>query len=163
MTQSYVAACAGAFLALGAAAQAAPLFPPQFDPAHQRLASTVEALLPVTIDHQRCDTEHYAGWMDRHGVVVCSEHSRDFADFQDTLRHEAVHVAQRCKAYLSGLPGLVPISDSFVAAGFDRFPGVLSQYPDKDQNIEAEAWWLAATATSQQVDQLVRLQCPFAF
>ena len=134
-----------------------------FDREHQQLRSTVETLMSVTIDHHECFDADYAGWISGNGIVICGVNSPDHADFQDTLRHEGVHLAQRCKAYLSGVPGLVPLQQEFVNEGLQAFPHTLGQYPADQRDFEAEAWYVAGLNRPGLVNKMIRTHCSFAF
>ena len=98
--------------------------------------------MTVTVDDPECFDGNYAGWISKEGIVVCGVNSPDHADFQDTLRHEGVHLAQRCKAYNAGEPGLVPLHQSFVDAGWEELFRS-SSYEFDQRDFEAEAWYVA--------------------
>ena len=102
MTTAKLTAALGALL-LGLTAPAQASY--TFDAEHHQLENTIEHLMSVTVDHPECFDDKYAGWISKDGIVICGVNSPDHADFQDTLRHEGIHLAQRCKAYLNGLAG----------------------------------------------------------
>lgn len=94
-------------------------------------------------------------------IVVCTNHPTP--DFSDTLRHEAIHVAQDCKAGLANteLEILSPSGNPFLGTSADNELShqVLADYPPELRGLEYEAWALAEQFTSLQVAQLVREAC----
>ena len=134
-----------------------------FDKYHSDLEYTIEHLLEVTIDPAECHKGRYAGWISGDGIVVCAMNSPDRADVQDTLRHEGVHLAQRCLGYTTGAEGLIPIDSDDVAAGYREFPEMIASYPENQQDVEAEAWYVASLGSARYVDHLIRKHCSFAF
>ena len=148
---------------IAAIALASPAAAWEFDSSHQRLENTIEHLMEVTVDHPDCAIGGYAGWISSGGIVACSANSENFADFQDTLRHEGVHLAQRCKAYLAGQPGYLPLDYGNVYTGYQVFGGIVGQYPESQQDMEAEAWYVASLNSPAIVDRMIRTHCSFAF
>ena len=149
--------------ALIALTLAAPAQAWEFDAAHTELKDTVEHLMTVTVDHEDCEDGPYAGWISSQGIVACSVNSKSFDDFQDTLRHEGVHLAQRCKAYNNQLPGYSILSPTAVSRGRVLFHRVLQQYQPHQRGYEAEAWYIASLRDPQLVDDAIRTHCSFAF
>ena len=136
----------------------------EFDQEHQQLEATIEHLMEVNLDDPACETDPYAGWISKDGIVVCTANSRDFEDFQDTLRHEGVHLAQACSAYTSGASvRYLPLHQSFVDAGWNKFAFVIIDYPDEVKDVEAEAWYVASLDKPKIVDNMIRIHCSFAF
>lgn len=134
-----------------------------FDKEHSDLQHTIEHLLEVTVDPSECYEGRYAGWISGDGIVVCAVNTPDPSDTQDTLRHEGVHLAQRCKGYVEDAEGLVHIDDDDVAAGYREFPRMIASYPEHQQDVEAEAWYVASLGSADYVDHLIRKHCSFAF
>ena len=121
--------------------------------------------MSVTVDHPECFDDKYAGWISKEGIVICGVNSPDHADFQDTLRHEGIHLAQRCKAYLNGLAGYKP---SVLQLSASRSHQVLSSrwfsHPTYQRGFEAEAWYIASSRHARSfVDEMIRTHCSFAF
>ena len=160
MTTAKLTAAFGALL-LGLTAPAQASY--TFDLEHQKLENTIEHLMTVTVDDPECFTDRYAGWISKEGIVVCGVNSPDRADFQDTLRHEGVHLAQRCKAYLAGKPGMVPLKQVFVAQGWRYHTDSVLRYPEHQQDIEAEAWYVAGLNRPRVVAGMIKTHCSFAF
>ena len=135
----------------------------EFDTKHQALENTIEHLMVVTVDDPECFEDTYAGWISKSGIVICGVNSPDRADFQDTLRHEGVHLAQRCKAYVNGVTGYSVLSPTAEQAGRVRFAQVLQSYEPYQRGFEAEAWFIASLNSPDLVDQAIRTHCSFAF
>jgi len=110
-----------------------------------------------------CDARIHASYEYRQNVVVICTNNID-EDPSDTLRHEAIHAAQDCKAGLANeqLSVLSPSINPFLnGAPLDRLGLALREaYPNPDHHaIEWEAWTKAATLTSDQVASLVTRYC----
>ena len=135
----------------------------QFDLEHQALENTIEHVISVTVDHPECFTDKYAGWISNQGIVICGVNSPDHADFQDTLRHEGVHLAQRCKSYVNGHKGYAILSPTAVKQGRVKFARILQSYEPHQRGYEAEAWYIASWNDPAFVDKAIRAHCSFAF
>ena len=142
---------------------ASPAAAYEFDSKHQQLEHTIEHLMTVTVDDPECFEDNYAGWISREGIVICGVNSPDRADFQDTLRHEGVHLAQRCKAYVNGVTGYAVLSPTAEREGHVKFARVLQTYEPSQRSFEAEAWFIASLDAPDLVDQAIRTHCSFAF
>jgi len=98
----------------------------------------------------------------RQNVVVICTNAWD-PDLSDTLRHEAIHAAQDCKAGLANeqLSVLSPSINPFLnGAPLDRLGReIFNAYHPDHHAIEWEAWTKAATLTSDQVASLVTRYC----
>lgn len=149
--------------ALAALAIASPAVAYEFDTEHQQLETTIEHLMEVTVDHPDCFKGRYAGWISNQGIVACSVNSDSFEDFQDTLRHEGWHLAQRCHAYTSNEQGYKTIWPWAIEQGYAEFGRIVRQYPIEQQDFEAEAWFVASLSDAQFVDDTIRHYCSFAF
>ena len=155
------AALTAAFTTL---ALAAPAQAYHIDPAHHQVLSTVQQLgIRVYVDPVKC-SEGMAGYYNGSTLGLCTENSLDHADYLNTIRHEAVHVAQRCKSIATeSADDLVVISDKVAKLGLRRYPKTVSQYHISQWGTEAEAWMAADALSPQQVESLLRKQCSFAF
>ena len=135
----------------------------KFDQKHQQLENTIEHLMTVTVDHKECFDDKYAGWISNQGIVICGVNSPDHADFQDTLRHEGVHLAQRCKAYVAGDEGYTPLHQELVDFGWEDYTKMVLSYPPHQRDFEAEAWYVAGLNDPDLVRGMIRHHCSFAF
>ena len=149
--------------AITALAIASPAAAYEFDAEHQQLEHTIEHLMTVTIDDPECFEDNYAGWISNKGIVICGVNSPDRADFQDPLRHEGVHLAQRCKAYVNGFKGYAVLSPTAERVGRTKFARVLQSYEPYQRGFEAEAWYIASWNDPAFVDKAIRTHCSFAF
>jgi hypothetical protein len=110
-----------------------------------------------------CDAQIHASYESRQNVVmICTNNIGE--DPSDTLRHEAIHAAQDCKAGLANkqLSVLSPSINPFLnGAPLDRLGRALREaYPSPSHHaIEWEAWTKAAALTSDQVASLVTSYC----
>ena len=97
----------------------------------------------------------YAGWISHEGIVACTVNSKSFEDFQDTLRHEGVHLAQICQRLRHRLSQLAtsPSTSYAVSQGL-RLSSVGSlPVPSLMQDVmEAEAWFVASLDNPKLVD-----------
>ena len=81
----------------------------------------------------------------------------DYYELGDTLRHEAIHVAQVCHGNGKAKPIL-----SWTQIAKYSNPEIISiveRYPTDRQHVEFEAFTSAATLTNTQVAKIVRDFC----
>ena len=81
----------------------------------------------------------------------------DYRELGDTLRHEAMHVAQTC----NGKGRAVPILSWTTISKYsnNRILSIVQRYAPEDQHIEYEAFTAAATLSNQQVGKIVKDYC----
>ena len=87
-------------------------------------------------------------------MTICvTNHGMDYQELGDTLRHEAVHVAQECH----GGP-ILSVSTLLEYASPETLR-MVRQYPSDVQHVELEAWTLAAQSTNDQISEFVKVAC----
>lgn len=160
MIRSYLAAIGALLLGLTAPAQAYTV-----DAAHQQIIDTVKAVgVRVYIDPYACKIDKVAGYYTGQVLGICTKYNHHQADFNDTIRHEAFHVAQHCEAINRGeFQSLHVISPETAAIGRIKHRAAVSRYPAEVQEVEAEAWMAASALSPQTVDKVLRRHCFFAF
>jgi hypothetical protein len=142
----------------------APPIPTQGLPAADvRLIQTLNSRGIPVVATAGCMPSVLGSYEFRQNVVVICTNARD-PDLSDTLRHEAIHAAQDCKAGLrnSQLSVLSPSINPFLnGAPLDQLGRALREaYSNPDHHaIEWEAWTKAAALTSDQVASLVTRYC----
>lgn len=92
-------------------------------------------------------------------LVLCVNGEHGPGGISDTLRHEALHAAQDCKAgqdnaTFKPLTGMTRLPDDDLAAALRE------HYDEADWLIEYEAWAGAADLTNDQVATIVSRVCP---
>lgn len=149
------AGLAGAVVGL-LVASAANAAPTQFEEHMAIRDSIVQAGFTTDVDTPDCN-EGMMGYVDfpKKEFVLCVDNHRGNAvELMDTIRHEAVHVAQYC---MGGL--LAPDrKEEFLSRAQDIGFSPLS-YEPKAWYIEGEAWVLADSLTGAQTQQLVNAAC----
>ena len=125
-----------------------------------------------------CNNDHLGVYYPyRSTVVICQEQAimwngspvRFTAEDLDTVRHEAMHVAQDCKdGHMTGsLDVLTPQDDliELVARfGVDKMKRIIAEYeaggaPPDIQLAEIEAWAVSAEVPAQYVVESLRFYC----
>ena len=119
----------------------------------------------VLTSHPECHSDPSYGFYSpgRRIVVICvGQHyeygKMDYAELGDTLRHEAIHVAQVCNG---GGEEAVPILSWSTISKYST-PGILRavmQYPAEVQHIEYEAFTSARNLSNDQVAGIVTDYC----
>ena len=157
----YLSAATGVLTGLLIASQAQAY---TLDAQHQQLADTLTVGgLRVYTDSTACGTGS-AGFYNGTSVHLCKAGNRDRADYLDTLRHEAIHVAQRCNALNTGATTtLAVISTTAVAYGWEQYALQIVKYPAAEQSVEAEAWGAAKALSASDINKIVRHHCSFLF
>ena len=123
----------------------------------------------VALNHPDCSGQRSFHGYYRTGdkaFVVCYS-GRPNANDHDTVRHEAMHVAQHCAAQRDGNPhGIRPILKGAALNNFvtsvlseDQIVSIKSMYPKDRWLIELEAFAGAAKYSSAQVQSIVRQWC----
>ena len=123
----------------------------------------------VALNHSDCSGQRSFHGYYRTGdkaFVVCYSGSPNAND-HDTVRHEAMHVAQHCAAQRDGDPyGIRPILrgtalNNFVTSVLseDQIVSIKSTYPKDRWLTELEAFAGAAKYSSAQVQSIVRQWC----
>jgi hypothetical protein len=97
----------------------------------------------------------------RNVVILCTD--VEDPDRSDSIRHEAIHAAQDCKAGQgnSSLSILNPEINPFTSnqPADSTVQMISTYYPPTHHALEWEAWTLAARLSSSQVAQLVNRYC----
>jgi len=116
--------------------------------------------IPV-IDFGGCHPAINASYDPTHNVVVICSNVYD-NDVSDTIRHEAVHAAQDCKAgkHNSELSLLFPHINPFLNGTTDSTTRAIeAAYAEEHHALEWEAWHVAANSTSDEVTAFVDTYC----
>ena len=110
----------------------------------------------LMVNTQLCN-EGMMGYVDfpkKEFVLCVDNHQGDIDELYDTIRHEAVHVAQYC---MDGL--LAPDrKEEFLSHAQDIGFSPLA-YESKAWYIEGEAWVLADNLSGAQTQRIVDLAC----
>ena len=102
-------------------------------------------------------------------VIICIQGNQFDEGSLDTIRHEAIHVAQDCRAFRLGdgaLKASLPLADSYkrglsVGVNLDEAltPYVIRGYGQEVLTIEAEAISGAAVLTADQITDQIKEVC----
>ena len=119
----------------------------------------------VLTSHPECQSDPSYGFYSpgRRLVVICvGQHyvngKMDYSELGDTLRHEAIHVAQVCNG---GGYDAVPILSWSTISKYST-PDILRQvlkYPEEVQHVEYEAFTSAYNLSNDQVEGIVVDYC----
>ena len=123
----------------------------------------------VALNHSDCDGDRsFAGYYHTgtKAFVVCYSGTPDAND-HDTVRHEAIHVAQHCASQRDGNPrGIRPLLrgtalNTFVKSVLtdDQIIRIKSVYPRDKHLIELEAFAAARHYSAEQVMSIVNQWC----
>ena len=96
-----------------------------------------------------------AGNITKDVMGICVEnHGSDYAELNDTLRHESIHVAQACNE------GATMLGWNVLAQyAAPRIMSMVQRYPVEDQHLELEAFVSAKMLSNDQVAGIVRKVC----
>ena len=100
---------------------------------------------PSTKEFIVCVTNHY-----ENGKM-------DYTELGDTLRHEAIHVAQTC--WGNGTPKPILSWNQIAKYSNNRILSIVQQYKPEDQHLEYEAFTGAAVLNNDQVTRIVKQTC----
>ena len=118
----------------------------------------------VLMDPQRCYTHgimgYYSTMRDARGEYLIDEmglcvenHKGDYKELGNTLRHEAVHVAQECNGGpMLSVQELMPYASR-------RTLSALEAYPAEHYHVELEAWTMAEMASNDDIEELLIAAC----
>ena len=160
MIARLLALCA---LSAGLAAPARAMTP---DTDHQILLGVLQSHgVNVVINDERCQQGTMLGWTNGSVIGLCADREPSFQSFQNTIRHEAVHVAQRCLAIAA--PHTDDDDDGFAVlypAGqlrfWDRWGDTIRHYYDEaDWPVEAEAFGFSHKLGALEIIRLVNTAC----
>lgn len=147
---------------------------PQTPQAHNDLIQSILSLgIKVQLDAQRCrDLQGLQGFYssEERILVLCNEGShRMTLDNMDTLRHEALHIAQDCTAGDIGdgylglvmIPGRAAALASIYGVNLDE---ITKNYTNLGVNprtisLEHEAWTAAASMPAETIQQALEAFC----
>ena len=95
-------------------------------------------------------------------MVICVDNhvangEMDYAELGDTLRHEAIHVAQTCHG--KGEPKPILGWNQIAKYSNDRILSIVQRYAPEDQHLEYEAFTGAAVLSNNQVADIVKQTC----
>ena len=163
MFKRVLAGALGVALGMAAASQAQAYE----NPHHSLVATLKEAGVTFVSDSPHCAGRYgFFGPVDGVPVIgLCEDNIETLEELYATTRHEAIHVAQLCKA-ASGYPQVVAgfallkpeVNDYFMTRAQDNGWHILG-YEPHDWEIEAEAFVLTNTLTAQQVEAQVKRYC----
>ena len=114
--------------------------------------------------HPYCDEDSSYGFYQpsKRLMVVCvSNHyvngKMDYYELGDTLRHEAIHVAQVCNG--NGTAKAILSWNQIAKYSNNNILSIVQRYPADRQHVEYEAFTSAAIMTNTQVAKIVRDFC----
>ena len=136
---------------------------------HTTLLDTIEALeIEIVTESELCTPGTYGFFGGVKGVPtfgVCTDNITTYPDLYNTIRHEAIHVAQLCKAVsgyeesVEGFSLLQPTrNDEYMTRAQDNGWPILS-YEPYDWEIESEAFVLSNTLTADEINQELHRYC----
>lgn len=154
---------AGVTVALAAASSSQA-----YENPHKSLVNTLKEVgVTFVSESPHCDGRFgFFGPIDGEPVIgLCQDNIENLEQLYATTRHEAIHVAQLCKA-MSGAPqviagfALLKPEDNryYMSRAQDNGWGILG-YAEEEWEIEAEAFVLTNTWTAQQVEAQVKRYC----
>ena len=136
---------------------------------HKTLIDTLEEVgIKVVTESPQCEGRYgfFAPYLNGEPVIgLCESNITDMQTLYATVRHEAIHVAQLCKA-MRGLPQSVAgyallkpeVNHYYMSRAQDNGWHILG-YAEEDWEIESEAFVLANNWTAQQIETQVRKYC----
>jgi len=124
----------------------------------------------VVIDEpNRCKENIYGAAMisadrQRQYLLICaSNHGDNLDELGDTIRHEAIHVAQHCRARREGYNQVLPLLPKHVEQllflAVQRYHMPLGLYSDEDRPAQAEARVGARILNENQIAAIVEREC----
>ena len=150
-------------LLIGLTAPARALTP---DVSHQHLIDTLSTYgVRTLINPVHCERGKMLGFTYGSIIGLCTDREPSYASFLDTIRHEAVHIAQACMAYHE--PGTDPDGDGFAVLYPDGQPdwwlkygeGIARHYDVSEWDIETEAFGMAGDFSAEQITNIVNIAC----
>jgi hypothetical protein len=126
-----------------------------------RLIQTLRGKGVSVLDYGLCQRNINASYDPQLNTVVICSNVTD-GDISDTLRHEAIHAAQDCKAGQSNsqVSVLSPSMNPFVTGNMDEMAELITVlYAKEHHAAEWEAWHFAAISTSDEIALLVESYC----
>ena len=124
----------------------------------QRAGVTVKLYDPM------CDERgSYGGYVpsDKKLIICVNNHvangRMDYAELGDTLRHEAIHVAQTC--WGKGTPKPILSWNQIAKYSNVRILSIVQRYKPEHQHLEYEAFTGAAVLNNEQVGRIVKQTC----
>ena len=107
-----------------------------------------------------CDEKgSYGGYAPSEKVMILciDNHKGDMAELGDTLRHEAIHVAQTCNG--NGTPKPILSWNEIAKYSNNRILSIVQRYKPEHQHLEYEAFTGAAILSNNQVAKIVSDYC----
>ena len=131
------------------------------------LASVQQYGVTVALNTPVCSGDFAGSYHTGTKVLTVCYNGKPTADDHDTVRHEAMHVAQNCAAAKYGQPhGIRPILrgaelDRFVRTHLsdEKIVWIKSVYPAQKHLTELEAFAGAEAYTAAQVQSIVKSWC----
>jgi len=165
MIKSFIATAAVAVLGFASAANAHHWAQQPFVEAESQLVlNAVRATgHNVLLNQGPCqEKDGLMGFATMNGfLVICAEnHKGDMDELADTIRHEALHLAQFCKARRTGEDLLFPEhEDSHIELAQTELHWHILGYDTEQWAREAEARVAAQVLDEYQVAQIIRQEC----
>ena len=136
---------------------------------HTLILNTVRTLgIEVVTESELCVEGTYGFFGGVKGVptfAVCTANLKTYPEFYNTIRHEAIHVAQLCKAAQGYEESVVGFSllqpsrnDEYMGRAQDNGWPILS-YEPYDWEIESEAFVLSNTLTAEEINDELNRYC----
>lgn len=118
--------------------------------------SIVQAGFTTDVNTPDCDEGMlgYVGFREKEFVLCVDNHRGNIPELYDTIRHEAVHVAQYCNGGLLAPGRKYEFLQHAQDIGFSPLA-----YEPESWFIEGEAWVLADNLTGAQTQRIVDLAC----
>ena len=120
----------------------------------------------IQFDAKDCNTQGLLGYyqltidsdgeIDRDVMTLCvKQHGSNYAELEDTFRHEAVHVAQAC----NGMNAINRWQDLSELISESDYRLIVRNYDRGDYHLEMEAYVLAERMSNDQVAEFVSDNC----
>ena len=131
------------------------------------LSSIQQYGVTVALNAPGCGGDYAGSFHTGTKVLTVCYSGRPTADDHDTVRHEAIHVAQNCAAAKYGQPrGIRPILTGAALNNFVRthlsqemIVWIKSTYPSQKHLTELEAFAAAKAYTAAEVSHIVKTWC----
>lgn len=135
-----------------------------------QLLETVESVgVHIVVDSPRCKKGLMGQALmsadrQRQYLLICAtNHGNDLDELADTIRHEAIHVAQHCRTRRLGTAGNNPLfpdkAPQAVQLAAEHLHMPMDSYDRSQWYAEAEARVAAHVLEEDQVSTLVRQEC----
>lgn len=117
------------------------------------LDAVQDASYTVYNNSEECKDTYGLTYKYRKELVICVHKHDSVEELADTIRHESIHVAQKCKGAQLFTPESV-----FRLANDDQLNS-LKHYPKDQWKDEIEAQVVAANSTDEHIVQIIKQYC----